>query len=135
MGIVRLTILLTLVTVAASPSLPAFYLHRPAQADGPGWAAFVASMEKMHAGMAAVEPMGNCDVDFVRLMLPHHQAAMDMAKAQLLYGRDPQIRRLAQEIITDQQSEIELMELWLKQQAKHTMKMQSGPSSKTSAER
>jgi uncharacterized protein (DUF305 family) len=58
-------------------------------------------------------PSGNDDVDFVKLMIPHHQAAIDMAKAQLLYGRDPQMRRLAQEIITDQQSEIELMQLWL----------------------
>ena len=48
-------------------------------------------------------------------MLPHHQAAIDMAKAQLLYGKDAQTRRLAQEIITDQQSEIQLMQLWLKQ--------------------
>jgi uncharacterized protein (DUF305 family) len=52
----------------------------------------------------------------VRLMLPHHQAAIDMAKTQLLYGKDPQMRRLAQEIITDQQLEIELMQRWLKQQ-------------------
>jgi uncharacterized protein (DUF305 family) len=52
---------------------------------------------------------------FVKLMLPHHQAAIDVAKTQLLYGQDPQMRRLAQEIITDQQSEIELMQLWLRQ--------------------
>jgi uncharacterized protein (DUF305 family) len=50
------------------------------------------------------------------LMLPHHQAAIDMAKTELLYGKDPQMRRLAQEIITDQQLEIELMHLWLKRQ-------------------
>jgi uncharacterized protein (DUF305 family) len=72
-------------------------------------------MQQMHAGMMSVVPSGNNDVDFVRLMLPHHQAAIDMAKTQLLYGKDPQMRRLAQEIITDQQSEIELMQLWLKQ--------------------
>jgi len=72
-------------------------------------------MEKMHGAMAAIAPSGATDVDFVRLMLPHHQAAIDMAKTQLLYGKDPQMRRLAQEIITDQQSEIELMQLWLKQ--------------------
>ena len=48
-------------------------------------------------------------------MLPHHQGAIDIAKTQLLFGKDPQMRRLAQEIITDQQSEIELMQLWLKQ--------------------
>jgi uncharacterized protein (DUF305 family) len=82
----------------------------------PEWSELVASMDKMHMAMGAVARSGNSDVDFVRLMLPHHQAAIDMAKAQLLYGKDPQMRRLAQEIITDQQSEIELMQRWLKQQ-------------------
>jgi uncharacterized protein (DUF305 family) len=80
------------------------------------WSELIASMEKMHAAMGAVSPSGNSDIDFVRLMLPHHQAAIDMAKTQLLYGKDPQMRRLAQEIITDQQLEIELMQFWLKQQ-------------------
>jgi len=79
------------------------------------WSELIASMEKMHVAMASVAPTGRSDVDFVRLMIPHHQAAIDMAKTQLLYGKDPQMRRLAQEIITDQQSEIELMNLWLKQ--------------------
>jgi hypothetical protein len=82
----------------------------------PDWSELIASMDKMHMAMGAVARSGNSDVDFVRLMLPHHQAAIDMAKTQLLYGKDPQMRRLAQEIITDQQSEIALMQLWLKQQ-------------------
>jgi hypothetical protein len=82
----------------------------------PDWSELIASMDKMHMAMGAVVQSGNSDVDFVRLMLPHHQAAIDMAKAQLLYGKDPQMRRLAQEIITDQQLEIELMQRWLKQQ-------------------
>jgi uncharacterized protein (DUF305 family) len=82
----------------------------------PDWSELVASMDKMHMAMGAVARSGNSDVDFVRLMLPHHQAAIDMAKTQLLYGKDPQMRRLAQEIITDQQLEIELMQRWLKQQ-------------------
>jgi hypothetical protein len=81
----------------------------------PAWSELIASMDKMHIAMGAVVRSGNSDVDFVRLMLPHHQAAIDMAKTELLYGKDPQMRRLAQEIITDQQSEIELMQLWLKQ--------------------
>ncbi len=79
------------------------------------WSELKASMEKMHVAMAPIESSGNSDVDFVKLMLPHHQAALDMAKTELMYGKDPQIRRLAQEIMTDQQSEIELMQLWLKQ--------------------
>ena len=79
------------------------------------WSALIASMDKMHMAMQAVNRSGDSDVDFVRLMLPHHQAAIDMAKTQLLYGKDPQMRRLAQEIITDQQLEIEVMQRWLKQ--------------------
>jgi uncharacterized protein (DUF305 family) len=81
----------------------------------PDWSQLIASMDKMHMAMKEVQRSGDSDVDFVRLMLPHHQAAIDMAKTQLLYGKDPQMRRLAQEIITDQQSEIELMQHWLKQ--------------------
>ena len=77
------------------------------------WSDLNAAMERMHSATASVERSGDSDMDFVSLMLPHHQAAIDMAKAQLLYGKDPQMRRLAEEIITDQQSEIELMQLWL----------------------
>jgi uncharacterized protein (DUF305 family) len=86
------------------------------------WVELMTSMGKMHAAMGSVERSGDSDVDFVRLMLPHHQAAIDMAKTQLLRGKDPQMRRLAQEIITDQQSEIELMQLWLKQRDALTSK-------------
>ena len=82
----------------------------------PQWSELVGSMETMHAAMASVAPSGSSDVDFVSLMLPHHQAALDMARTELLYGKDPQMRRLAQEIVTDQQSEMELMHLWLKRQ-------------------
>jgi uncharacterized protein (DUF305 family) len=81
----------------------------------PDWTELIASMDKMHMAMEAIQRSGDIDVDFVRLMLPHHQAAVDMAKTQLLYGKDSQIRRLAQEIVTDQQLEIELMQRWLKQ--------------------
>ena len=81
------------------------------------WAALMKSMETMHAAMAAAEPSGNKDADFANLMMPHHQAAVDMAKTELLYGDDPQMRRLAQEIITDQESEIQLMQLWLNRHA------------------
>jgi uncharacterized protein (DUF305 family) len=95
---------------------PDSHTHHGTQlAADPGWSALMESMERMEAAMKSVRQSSSSDVDFVRLMLPHHQAALDMAKAQLLYGQDPQIRRLAQEIIIDQQSEIELMQLWLKQ--------------------
>jgi len=82
--------------------------------DADGWSQLNASMDKMHMAMAAIVQSGSTDGNFVRLMIPHHQGAIDMAKVQLLYGKDPQMRRLAQEIITDQQLEIELMQRWLK---------------------
>jgi len=85
------------------------------QADD--WSELNASMEMMHMAMGAVERSGDADVDFVKLMVPHHQGAIDMAKVQLLHGKDPEMRRLAQEIITDQQLEIELMQRWLKSHA------------------
>lgn len=50
------------------------------------------------------------------MMIPHHQGAIDMAKAELLYGKDPLMRRLAEEIVVDQQSEIQAMQLWLSKQ-------------------
>jgi len=90
--------------------------HRNQLSTNADWSELIASMDKMHMTMDAVKESGNSDIDFVRLMLPHHQAAIDMAKTQLLYGKDPQMRRLAQEIITDQQLEIELMQRWLQQQ-------------------
>ncbi|HEU0274364.1 MAG TPA: DUF305 domain-containing protein [Candidatus Udaeobacter sp.] len=83
----------------------------------PAWSELIAGMDKMHMAMGAVKRSGNTDIDFVRLMLPHHQAAVEMAKAELLYGKDPQMRRVAQEIITEQQLEIELMQRWLQQHA------------------
>jgi uncharacterized protein (DUF305 family) len=96
-------------------------LARPQESHDPQWQELTHAMGKMHAAMASVSPSGDSDVDFVQLMLPHHQAAIDMAKSQLVNGKDPQMRRLAQEIITDQHSEIDLMQLWLKQ---HGPKMQ-----------
>src|SRR5262249_19977414 len=74
-----------------------------------------ADTERMHRDGPTIESSGDSDVDFINLMLPHHRAAIDMARFQLMYGKDPVLRRLAQEIITDQQSDIEAMQLWLKQ--------------------
>ena len=69
-----------------------------------------AAMKKMMSDMA-VAPTGDVDADFVAMMVPHHQGAIDMAIAVLRHGRNPQIRRLAQEIIVTQQQEIAAMRL------------------------
>jgi uncharacterized protein (DUF305 family) len=89
--------------------------HTTDRNEDSSWSLLTNSLMKMHAAMSSVKSTGNTDADFAALMLPHHQAAIDMAEAELVNGKDPQMRRLAQEIITDQQSEIELMQLWLKQ--------------------
>jgi uncharacterized protein (DUF305 family) len=93
--------------------------HSSQSGTDPDWSKLIASMDKMHMVMGAIERSSNSDVDFVRLMLPHHQAAVDMARTELLYGRDPEMRGLAQKIITDQESEIALMQGWLNQQPAH----------------
>jgi uncharacterized protein (DUF305 family) len=69
-----------------------------------------AAMQRMMAGMES-EPVGDVDRDFVALMVPHHQGAIDMARAELRYGHNEQLRRIAQEIIVDQQQEIAAMQL------------------------
>jgi uncharacterized protein (DUF305 family) len=71
------------------------------------------SMTRMNQGMAKAPMTGNVDRDFATMMIPHHEGAIDMAKAELRYGKDPVMRRLAEEIMVDQQSEIDAMNLWL----------------------
>jgi uncharacterized protein (DUF305 family) len=67
-----------------------------------------AAMKKMMADMM-VRPSGDIDRDFVAMMVPHHQGAVDMAKAELKYGHNKQLRHLAEEIVSNQQQEIGLM--------------------------
>jgi uncharacterized protein (DUF305 family) len=66
------------------------------------------AMNKMMADMTA-EPAGDIDRDFVAMMVPHHQGAVEMAKAELKYGHNEQLRRLAREIVATQQQEITMM--------------------------
>jgi hypothetical protein len=72
------------------------------------------AMDRMMAGME-VAPSGDVDRDFVAMMIPHHQGAIDMAQAELRHGHNEQLRRIAQEIIVDQQQEIAAMRLALGQ--------------------
>jgi uncharacterized protein (DUF305 family) len=97
------------------------HCHRHAARPAP----FVASTEKpfpalmadamavMDDGMQRAPLTGVAEHDFVAMMIPHHQGAIDMAKALLVYSSDPELRNLAQGVITEQQNEIRVMQAWL----------------------
>src|SRR5437016_13092491 len=95
------------------------------------------AMDRMGKGMA-IAHSGNPDRDFAAMMIPHHQGAIDMAKVQLQFGRDPVLRRLAQAIILEQQQEIDLMRGELSQlpssssdsAASRTMQTHSDPATR-----
>jgi uncharacterized protein (DUF305 family) len=81
-------------------------------ATSPADKAFAASMKTMMNGMH-VKPTGKPDDDFVRMMIPHHQGAIDMAKVELQYGTDPELRQLATDIVAAQDKEIAQMKAWV----------------------
>lgn len=73
-----------------------------------------AAMARMMTDMD-IDPSGDVDRDFSAMMIPHHQGAIEMAQAELRHGRNEQLRRIAQEIIVEQQQEIAAMRLALGQ--------------------
>jgi uncharacterized protein (DUF305 family) len=101
-------LVLALVGIASAPASAADTAEKPFLAEN------ATAMDKMMDGMAP-KPSGNVDQDFVAMMVPHHQGAIDMAQAELRYGHNEQLRRIAQEIIVEQQQEIAAMRLALGQ--------------------
>jgi uncharacterized protein (DUF305 family) len=81
-------------------------------ADEPFLAASGAAMEQMMKSVA-IRPSGDVDRDFVAMMVPHHEGAIAMAQAELRYGKNEQLRRMAQEIVVTQRQEIAAMRLAL----------------------
>lgn len=74
-----------------------------------------AAMTSMCEGMDSMQMTGSIDHDFLLMMIPHHQSALDMAKAYLKEGVAPEIRAMAESVIAAQQKEIEEMQTWLKE--------------------
>ncbi len=95
--------LLTATAVAQQPASPADR-------------AMMSGMETMNQAMKAAPMTGDADHDFVAMMIPHHQGAIEMARVELQSGKDPAMRRLARGIVAAQEKEIEEMKGW---QARH----------------
>ena len=89
-----------------------------APSDAPATEAYMKAMQSMDDKMKSMTPSGDPSKDFVMMMAPHHGAAVDMAEAYLKYGKDPELVRMARNIITSQKTEIKEMNAW---QAKHGM--------------
>jgi uncharacterized protein (DUF305 family) len=94
----------------ATPAAPPVFVASTAK---PFAALMADAMAVMDAGMAHAPMNGNPEHDFVAMMLPHHQGAIDMAKSVLLHTQDPELRNLALGIIAEQQNEINVMRAWL----------------------
>ena len=89
-----------------------------------------AAMDKMMSAMA-IKPSASIDHDFAAMMIPHHQGAIEMAQAELRYGSNEQLRRIAQEIIVDQQQEIAAMRLALGQKLPPSVAVPTRPDRKS----
>jgi uncharacterized protein (DUF305 family) len=114
-----ISLLLVTPLAAQSPHNHGHSAPKPtaAAAASPSTKAYAAANEKMHRDMNIVFS-GDADADFVRGMIPHHQGAVDMARIVLQYGKDPEIRKMAEAIIREQEKEIAQFHDWLKKKQK-----------------
>jgi uncharacterized protein (DUF305 family) len=95
-------------------------------ATSPADKAFAASMKTMMNGMHG-KTTGKPDADFVLMMIPHHQGAIDMAKVELQYGSDPELRQLATDIVAAQEKEIAQMKTWLEKNGRRCKRPPTSP--------
>ena len=126
----RLTLLVSLVlalVIAASAASSEDSAEKPFLAETD------AAMRKMMSAME-IAPSGDVDKDFVAMMVPHHQGAIDMARAELQYGHNELLRRIAQEIVVTQQQEIAAMRMAVGERPPSAMPPPDRPSAPGSPE-
>ena len=90
------------------------HMNMPMSTDSAMQQEFMQGMNQMHQDMMAAAQYKDPDVAFAAGMLPHHIGAVKMAEVELKYGKDPEMSKLAEDIINAQQAEIEQMQKWLK---------------------
>ena len=108
-------VLLLAMPCALAQSMQGMPMGAASPSEAPSTKGYRDAMMKMDQGMS-ITYSGDADKDFVMGMVPHHQGASDMAKVELQYGKDPQLRKLARDIVAAQRKEIAFMQSW---QAKH----------------
>jgi uncharacterized protein (DUF305 family) len=98
-------------TLALCAAMPGLVLAQGMSMGGsPAGKANMEAMQKMQSDMP--KPSGEPDNDFVAMMIPHHQGAIDMAKVELQYGKDPMLKAMAKMIVSAQEKEIKKMRDW-----------------------
>lgn len=119
---------LTIATALAADSAPmpgmdmkpgmGMKMMAPDPSDSASTKDYKAAMAKMMDGMPMMKFTGDADADFMSHMRAHHQGAIDMAKVVLTNGKDPEVKKLAQDIVTVQDKEIVFIDAWLKAKGK-----------------
>ncbi|SCB59706.1 protein of unknown function [Rhizobium aethiopicum] len=115
--IIALTAMLSALAAPALAEDKPMDMSKPMAGHEASSQAFKKANDKMHKDMMMTYS-GDADTDFVRSMIPHHQGAIDMAKIELQYGKDPDLRKLAEAVIKAQEAEIKEMNDWLKAHGK-----------------
>ena len=105
------TTIIAAIVMTITAAMPATAQQSPASKG------YMDAMSKMQASVPK-DQKGDPDTDFARMMIPHHRGAMDMAKVELQYGKDPMLRKMAEKMIKDQEKEVADLEKWLKEKGK-----------------